>query len=182
MRTVRSETAEVSAPAAHPPPCKIRSLPADVDRGTMSSTTAIARLRTLAGVLERTRAAPWFVEALRTYERGAADGVTLDQVLGLTPPPGGDGWWEAEPRARRDAALRAVHRQHFGDLCITAAAREIGRRAQRLQLAALRREAEPPQPGDALLVDALASGVPIPRPRQLVNILCNQPPGFAASR
>lgn len=148
----------------------------------MTSTAAIARLRKLAGVLERTRAAPWFAEALRTYELGAADGVTLDHVLGLTPPSGGDGWWEAEPRARRDAALRKVHRQHFGNLCITAAAREIGRRAQRLQLAALRREAEPPQPGDELLVDALASGVPIPRPRQLVNILCNEPQGFAASR
>lgn len=148
----------------------------------MSSTAAIARLRKLAGVLERTRAAPWFAEALRTYEAAAAEGVTLDQVLGLTPPPGGDGWWEAEPRARRDAALRAVHRQHFGDLCITVAAREIGRRAQRLHQAKLHDEAEPPQPCDALLVDALASGVPIPRTRQLVNILCNEPPGLVTSR
>lgn len=60
--------------------------------------------------------------------------------------------------------------------------RSIRHRAQRLQLAALRREAKPPQPGDALLVDALASGVPIPRPRQRVNILCNGPSGLRPGR
>ncbi len=140
----------------------------------MTSTAAIARLRKLAGVLERTGAARWFAEGLAAYEAGAADGVTLDRALGLTPPPGGDAWWQVEPRNRRDAALREARRQHFGDLGITTAARRIAARAHRLQVAALRAEPEPPQPGDELLVDALASGVPIPRPRRLEDILRSQ--------
>ncbi len=116
-------------------------------------------------------AAAWFVEAVRIYEAGAADGLTLDRALGLTPSPGKDGWWKAEPRARRDAALRAAHRKQFSGLALTAAAREIARRAHRLQLAALRHEPEPPQPADVHLMDALASGAPIPGPRQLANVL-----------
>ncbi len=136
-----------------------------------SSTAAIARLRRLARALDRVPAAAWFAEAVRAYEAGAANGLTLDHALGLTSPPGGAGWWEVERRARRDAALRAAHREQFSGLALTAAAREIARRAHRLQLAALRHEPEPPQPADVHLVDALASGAPIPGPRQLANVL-----------
>jgi len=137
----------------------------------VSSTTAIARLRRLAAALARTPDAAWFAEAFARYEAEAQDGMTLDRALGLVPPPGGEPWWDAERRTRRDAAIRTVREQCFADLGLTRAAQQIATRGRRLQATRWDREGRLPAPGDDLLIAALATGAPFPGARRIRDII-----------
>ena len=69
--------------------------------------------------------ASWLAVGIRRYRDGALIGETLERALGLAPPPGGRTWWWREAFARRDAAVRAVDREFFSDLGISASAAEI---------------------------------------------------------
>lgn len=137
----------------------------------MDGVQAIAYLRSLAAALARVPAAARFTEAVACYEAGAQDGLTLDRALGLVPPPGGEPWWEAERRTRRDAAIRAVREQCFADLGLTKAAQQIATRGRRLQTTRWDREGRLPAPGDDLLIAALATGVPFPGERRIRDII-----------
>ena len=137
----------------------------------MDSAQSIARLRSLAAALQRIPAAAWFAEALACYEIGAQDGLTLDRALGLVPPPGGEPWWDAERRTRRDAAIRALREQHFADLGVTRAAQQIATRGKRLQATAWQREQRQAAAGDELLIAALATGAPFPGARRIRDII-----------
>ena len=97
--------------------------------------------------------------------------MTLDRALGLVPPPGGEPWWEAERRTRRDAAIRALREQHFADLGVTQAAQQIASRGRRLQATRWDREGRIAAPGDELLIAALASGAPFPGARRIRDII-----------
>ena len=136
----------------------------------MTSLDAMARLRRLAGVLERTGAAPWFVEAVARYEAEAAEGTTLDRALGLVPSPGGLPWWKAEAHRRRDETIRQLHQRHFADLGVTEAARRIASRARRLQAIAGQRSGQE-VPGDELLTAAMCTGLPFPDAKRVEGIL-----------
>lgn len=135
------------------------------------STTAIAHLRGLAAALSRIPAAAWFAEAFARYEAEAEEGLTLDRALGLVPPLGGEPWWDAERRTRRDMAIRALREQHFADLGVTRAAQQIATRGKRLQATAWQRETRQPAAGDELLIKALATGAPFPGARRIEDIL-----------
>lgn len=137
----------------------------------MSNTDAIARLRSLATALARIPAAAWFAEAVARYEIEAEGGMSLDRALGLAAPAGGEPWWEAERRTRRDAAIRALREQHFADLGVTKAAQQIATRGKRLQATAWQREQRQAAAGDELLIAALATGAPFPGARRIRDII-----------
>lgn len=137
----------------------------------MTSAQHIAHLRGLAAALSRIPVAAWFAEAFARYEAGAEDGMTLDRALGLVPPPGGEPWWEAERRTRRDTAIRALREQHFADLGVTKAAQQIASRGRRLAATRWDRDGRVPAAGDELLIQALATGAPFPGPRRIEDIL-----------
>lgn len=61
--------------------------------------------------------------ALESYV--AAEAATLDRALGLARRRGETDWRTAVRLARRDELLRALARQHFGDLPASGAARAI---------------------------------------------------------
>ena len=69
--------------------------------------------------------ASWLAVGIRRYRDGALIGETLERALGLAPPPGGRSWWWREAFTRRDAAVRAIDREFFSDLGISASAAEI---------------------------------------------------------
>ncbi|MBK5960265.1 hypothetical protein CCR97_18960 [Rhodoplanes elegans] len=80
---------------------------------------AAHRLRRLAAALAAGEAltaadAAWLADRFGAYLDGAAEGVTLDDVLGLVPGRGGEHWWRTERRARRDDAVRALAGQVDG--------------------------------------------------------------------
>ena len=131
----------------------------------------MARLRGVAAALARIPAAAWFAEAFAFYEARAEDGMTLDRALGLVPPPGGEPWWDAERRTRRDAAIRALREQCFADLGVTRAAQQIATRGRRLQATRWDREGRVPAEGDELLIQALATGAPFPGARRIRDII-----------
>ncbi|MGI4944431.1 MAG: hypothetical protein ACRYHQ_28380 [Janthinobacterium lividum] len=137
----------------------------------MDSAQSMARLRGLAAALQRIPAAAWFAEVLARYEAGAEDGLTLDRAFGLAPPAGGEPWWDAERRTRRDAAIRALHEQCFADLGVTKAAQQIASRGRRLQATAWQREQRQAVAGDELLIAALATGAPFPGARRIRDII-----------
>lgn len=135
------------------------------------STASIAHLRSLAAALAHIPHAAWFVKAVARYEAEAEDGMTLDRALGLVPPPGGEPWWDAERRTRRDAAIRALREQHFADLGVTQAAKQIATRGKRLQATAWQREQRQAAAGDEFLIAALATGAPFPGARRIRDII-----------
>lgn len=137
----------------------------------MDCAQSMAFLRSLAAALKRVPSAARFVEALALYEDGAEDGLTLDRALGLVPPRGGETWWSAERRMRRDAAIRAFRDQQFADLGVTKAAEQIARRGRRLQATRWDREGRVPAAGDDLLIQALATGVPFPGEKRIRDII-----------
>lgn len=132
--------------------------------------TAPDRLRFVIQILRREGSAEAVRVAkdLERYLAGAADGLTLDLALGVSPEPGASPWYEIEARARRDAALRALREHHFADLSIRASARAIREFALRH-----RGDASSTDSRKRLLAEALEPGLPIPRGRQLENILRN---------
>lgn len=136
----------------------------------MTSLDAMAELRLAADVLERAGAVPRVVEALRAYESGAPEGLTLDRALGLTPGPGGLPWWRIEAHRRRDDYIRQTRQRHFADLGVTEAARVIASRARRLQAIAGQR-ARQEAPGDELLTAAMCTGLPFPDAKRVEGIL-----------
>ncbi len=137
----------------------------------MTSAQAIARLRRLAAALDRIPAASWFAEAVRAYEEGASSGQSLEAALGLTPGRGGEAWWAAERRARRDALLRDAWQQHFSAMGVVKGAAALASRAQRLRDVGWRREGRLLQPGDEALIAALQTGEPIPHARRIRDIV-----------
>ena len=97
--------------------------------------------------------------------------MTLDEALGLSCCGGAGPWWTQEARARRDATLHELHREHFPDLDLGEAAAEIVRHARRRQATS----APAMNEKDALIDAALRAG-PMPKPRRIREILCNPPP------
>jgi len=93
-----------------------------------TDASAIAVLRRITAVVE-THAQPadavLFVNAVRRFEAGAADGVTLDAALGLAARQSQRGWWTIEARQRRDLMLRALRVTHFPTMNVKAAARAL---------------------------------------------------------
>ena len=63
---------------------------------------------------------------------------TVDEALGLRFGRGGVPWWQEEAMRKRDAALRALATHYLGDLCKTAAAREVHRLSLRYATSAWR--------------------------------------------
>jgi len=97
------------------------------------SDAAIALLRRLAAVAARHAApddAARFGVALARYEAGAAQGLTFDAALGLTPRQSKRGWWTVEARQRRDLKIRALRLLRFAELTDAAAAVAIVRLAR----------------------------------------------------
>lgn len=97
--------------------------------------TPAARLRAIADTLEAGDPLPatlaqWLAGAVRQYLHGAADGVTLDQCLGVATAQNHRPWWITERLHERDDLLRALHCQHFGELPPEQAAREIATAAR----------------------------------------------------
>ena len=93
----------------------------------------IALLRRIAAVAAAHAApadAARFVEALRRYEAGAAQGLSFDGALGLTPRQSKRGWWTVEARQRRDVKIRALRVLRFAGLTEAAAAVAIVRVAR----------------------------------------------------
>ncbi|MGE3777271.1 MAG: hypothetical protein AB7F89_08815 [Pirellulaceae bacterium] len=67
---------------------------------------SIDRIRRLVDVLPSlSRDGEWLADALRRYIDEAADGITLDEVLGVATPRGGRPWWKAEALRRRDESI-----------------------------------------------------------------------------
>lgn len=134
----------------------------------------MALLRGLAAALRHIPGMAWFPEALARYEAGAEDGLTLDRAFGLVPPRGGNSWWEAERRTRRDVLIRAARKQYFADLGVTKAAEQIALRGRRLRAIARNREGRVLVAGDELLMQALDTGVPFPKARRIEDIIRNE--------
>jgi hypothetical protein len=72
---------------------------------------------------------------VNAYEVGAADGVRLDDVLGLVPGPGQEGWWTIERRERRDVIIRATVCEFFADDCPTRQSSALARRLDQYRAA-----------------------------------------------
>lgn len=70
---------------------------------------SIERLRRLASCAhELGEDGAWFEDAVREYLEHAADGLTLDDALGLATPDGGRPWWRREELGRRAEAIRKL--------------------------------------------------------------------------
>jgi hypothetical protein len=70
---------------------------------------AMERLRRLAEAVQGSGAdGQWFATALAHYSENAADGVKLEEALGLAAPLGGTPWWTEQRRAERDDAIRRL--------------------------------------------------------------------------
>lgn len=79
------------------------------------------RLRAVAEALARGEAlaadlAAWLGSALSAYLDHAADGATLDAVMGVATPRGGVPWWAAAARAERDELMRRFAAEHLVDV------------------------------------------------------------------
>jgi hypothetical protein len=96
-------------------------------------------------------------------DRALGGEISLDEALGL-------GW--ASRLGARDEKIRTLHRIHFAGRSATGAAREIERLARRLKRSQLE-NLEQIGLGDPrrLIAEALATGLPFPRERQLLNII-----------
>ena len=132
----------------------------------------IARLRRLAtalggGAAPSAHDAAWFSSAVAAYEAGPADS-TFDKAIGLAPAPGCESWRTTEARAKRDAAIAELRREHFADLNDAEAARAIYQLARRMQNTAW--QAAQTDPRKQLIVKALRSGLPFPAERRLEMI------------
>jgi hypothetical protein len=133
----------------------------------------IERLRQAKAALERegSAEAAWLVGVIAEYEAKAPEGLTLDRAAGLVPPPGQDSWWTVERRRKRDDAIRRLKAEQFGDLGITAAAREIAKAGNAYLTRGRHGNQIVRKP---LLAEALETGVPFPGVRQIETILRNQ--------
>lgn len=140
-----------------------------------SSTEAVRHLRDLRAAAAAGRAiepaiTEWIVRAIDCY-LAQAPAVTLDAALGLAPGwRGGDGWWVAETRSMRDAAIARIDRSLFGHLDVTAAARSliaIERRHRERKAGLGACEAE-------LLAELQRCGRGIPGERQLKTIIARE--------
>ena len=145
-------------------------MPAERRTGTPDQPlAAVRRLRAAADHLERSgnRELVEIAAAVRRYEREAPLGLSLDDALGLSARGGAGPWWQQERRARRDAMLRDLHRAYFADLGLEQAAAEIA------ALASVRQSATTParDERDRLVDEALRTGIKIPAPQRLVEVL-----------
>jgi hypothetical protein len=69
---------------------------------------ALERLRRIAEAVQGTPDGEWFGPVLTRYVAGAADGVKLDEAIGVAVPLGGVPWWTERRRAEREAAMREL--------------------------------------------------------------------------
>ena len=123
-----------------------RDIEALLDRAERS-TDAAAR-----ALAERVRA------AIAQPDREVAVAFGL-RVRGGEPP------WRTARRHKRDEAIRAFAKIHLRNLSVGAQAREIRRKLSRSGSRA------PDTAAGELLQRIVASGLPIPGPRQIINIL-----------
>jgi hypothetical protein len=139
----------------------------------------IARLRRLAAKLagEGDADAIWFAAAMRVYEAGAPDGLSLDSALGLVPSPGCRPWWDLERRARRDAIIVEIRDRFFPGLANRRAGSLIAERVRRYETTSWRSDRlwRVPPPTYARQIEALLFGVlklgPSPSPRTIERVL-----------
>lgn len=147
----------------------------------------VAQLDRIAEALERV-AAPaaadcqWMAAALRGYLADAAMGVSMEDAFGLTAQSGQCSWWRAKAREKRNAALMELHRNLFSDMEIPKAANEIARLVHRVlnpprkTVHGPASDASPPDSRTEALINAVMySGAPFPAPKQIANIIGNNP-------
>jgi hypothetical protein len=134
------------------------------------------RVALMSGEPVPTDIAEWGAAAIQRYLAGAAEGLDLGRAFGLVPEAGREAWWTREAMSRRDAALRALHKQHFPDLAATKAAAEIEKLGRAYQTSSWRFDrhalpADVADPRKALLREALDAGRSFPGKRHIERIL-----------
>jgi hypothetical protein len=102
---------------------------------TMAADLPIARLRRFVVRLaaDGDADALWLAAAVRMYEEGAPQGLTLDAALGLVPRPGCRSWWRVERRDRRDILIREIADRFFPGLAKSHIASQIDQKLLRYQ-------------------------------------------------
>ena len=121
--------------------------------------------------------ADWLAESLQAFLNNRSR--SLNEAFGLVNGRGGVPWHIEEGIRRRDAALRELRDRHFGDLSLSAQAREIHTLSTRYAASSWRFDAQREQAPDhylgtpkELLWLAFKSGGTMPLcTRQLRNIL-----------
>lgn len=132
------------------------------------SIVAVERLRRIVAAVEigaqiSTDDVDWFVTGCRRY-LSQAPALDLDHCLGLAAVGGRRHWTTTEKQHQRDEALRAIYRDHFSDLNVTAAARELDQLFRRHRACASASDER------ARKVVELAK-YRLPKPRRLQDIL-----------
>jgi hypothetical protein len=141
----------------------------------------VNQIERIAEALDR-REAPagpdgqWLAAALRSYLRDAALGVTMEDVMGLSPSRGEPHWTSTARLRARDAAIRAIGGlPSFSKLKITVAAHKIAEiGCHRQNSSRLSRQPVPPAIDTAtqeLLDEALRTGHRFPKAKQIQSIL-----------
>ncbi|HJU18591.1 MAG TPA: hypothetical protein VJ770_19235 [Stellaceae bacterium] len=105
---------------------------------------AIRQLRTVAARLSELpdqggEDGTWFVARLAEYESGARHGMRFDELLGLIPGAGGETWWAAENRERRNALLQEIATRFFPGKALSCQAKEIAKERNEYERSAWRR-------------------------------------------
>ncbi len=146
-------------------------------RGMIDGSTRLAnveRLHRLATGCGTPEDLACHLKAIATYLKNARLGMCPLEALGIATPWGGRPWWDELALLFRDAVIRKVREEHFANLGITTAAKQIAQRARRLQGVALRRDNRQQTDADDLLLQAIKTGVPFPKARRIEDILRNE--------
>jgi len=80
----------------------------------------------------------WLAESLGRYLEHTCD--NLNEAFGVIQGHGGVPWWRERAIRERDAALRALSREHFGDLAVYSRAKAIAAISERYQTTCLARD------------------------------------------